>query len=155
MFYNVRVEHYVSDDKGGQKKQKSLYVVEASSAFEAASNATEALGPELTDMDIEMVAKAHNTPEYLEQDNYHDDAPMFKCKIGYESSNTKGKTIKVFEYLLVRANSSKFAIDTVKTKFTTIMEYDIPSVAETNIKDVITVAQLKSAKDTKNQENHE
>ncbi len=135
IYFECSVKFRKTDEEGVNKLVTESYIVSALSFSEAESNINEQMkvyvGEDFKIVNIKLT-------NYSEIATFEDTDIWFKSKISllyFDEENGKEKKSNI--YMLVQANSAKEAYDNTETFMkTSIGDWSIPAISETNIVDV-------------------
>ena len=140
-WYECKVRYEKISDEGGLKRTNESYLIDAYSVTEAEARLTEELAPFTSqgDMTISSIKK-EKIAEIFFSDVETDDK-YYRCKVNFISLDEKrGIEKKMPATMLVKADSLPAAVIRLKNEMEQgLSNYQIASVVETNIMDVLTV----------------
>jgi hypothetical protein len=137
-FYETKVTGNRVDDSGLEKKVTDIYVFDALSFTEAENNAIEQ-GKSFFGIDFKVSAISIAPYSEVFFSNNPNEGKWYKVKVAFITIDEKtAKERKQKITYLVQGSSVETARNNVDTAFpTSVMDYEIISVSETNILDVV------------------
>lgn len=137
IYFETKVGYQTANDEGKQVKVSEVYVLEADTFAEVENKMIAEIGgyKNVFDFDVQSIKKT-NYSEIHESSDSQD--TRFKCKVeAYSTHPETGKRIVAATHLLVQAEDSKGAIDTVNDLWLHSMtEYEITAVVQTPVVEV-------------------
>lgn len=134
-WFNCKIKYRKIDGEGVQKVTTESYILDAISFSEAEFRINEEMKAYISE---EFKVTNITATNYSEVISSKEGGKWFKSKVSLVAfSEETGKEQKTNIYLLVEAEDAKQAYDrSVEAMSTTMGEYSIPAVSETNIMDV-------------------
>lgn len=139
-WYECKVRYEKTDDTGALKKTNESYLIDAYSVTEAEARLVEELAPFTSrgDLIVSSVKKEKIAELFLS--DHEEDDKFFRCKINFISLDEKrGVEKKMPATMIVKSDSLSNAVLRLKKEMDEgLSNYQIASVVETNIMDVLT-----------------
>lgn len=128
-------------DDGSMKRTNESYLIDAYSVTEAEARLIEELSPFVSqgEMTVSSVKKERIAELFLS--DHEEDDKYYRCKVNFISLDEKrGVEKKMPATMLVKSNSLPDAVARLKKEMDEgLTDYQIASVVETNIMDVLTI----------------
>lgn len=139
-WYECKVRYEKTDDTGALKKNNESYLIDAYSVTEAEARLVEELAPFTSrgDLIVSSVKKEKIAELFLS--DHEEDDKFFRCKVNFISLDEKrGVEKKMPATMIVKSDSLSNAVLRLKKEMDeSLSNYQIASVVETNIMDVLT-----------------
>ncbi len=139
-WYECKVRYEKTDDTGAIKKANESYLIDAYSVTEAEARLVEELAPFTSrgDLIVSSVKKEKIAELFLS--DHEEDDKFFRCKVNFISLDEKrGVEKKMPATMIVKSDSLSNAVLRLKKEMDEgLSNYQIASVVETNIMDVLT-----------------
>lgn len=139
-WYECKVRYEKTDDTGALKKTNESYLIDAYSVTEAETRLVEELAPFTSrgEMIVSSVKKEKIAELFLS--DHEEDDKFYRCKVNFISLDEKrGVEKKMPATMIVKSDSLPNAVIRLKKEMDEgLSNYQIASVAETNIMDVLT-----------------